>query len=165
MGTHSIIGLGFVGRFILRCLESIIFSTFTCILALFISNTQLGCNRFLTSVRTALGDSFSSELESLHQENIGLIQVLFHYSGLVHLQNVQPQKVRERNVRDTKSGDERSGMFNVRWRYGVTKHLTGIFWYQTSKIFLTFCWCTILDVCIRTERLRTVFLFSAFLNL
>jgi hypothetical protein len=38
-------------------------------------------NWFLTSVRTALGDSFSSELESLHQENIGLIQVLLHYSG------------------------------------------------------------------------------------
>ncbi len=38
-------------------------------------------NWFLTYVRTALGDSFSSELESLHQENIGLIQVLLHYSG------------------------------------------------------------------------------------
>ncbi len=60
-------------------------------------------NWFLTSVRTALGDSFSSELESLHQENIGLIQVPVPYSFIirvlmVHLQNVRPQKVRERNV-------------------------------------------------------------------
>ncbi len=47
-------------------------------------------NLFLSSVRTALGDSFSSELESLHQENIVLIQVpysfiihvLIHYSGV-----------------------------------------------------------------------------------
>ncbi len=61
----------------------------------------------------------------------------------IHLQNVRPQNVRERNVprrkvRDTKSGDERSGILNVRWRHGVTKHLTGIFWYQTFKIFLKF---------------------------